>query len=81
MRGAYRFDKATVVAVLERMLATHQFEFGEKDLVRSALAEYERGRGDFADHVIGTASRAAGCERTVTFDRRLKNAAGFRVLA
>ncbi len=80
LTGPYEFDKATVVAVIERMLATHQFEIGAKDLVRGALEEYGNGRADFADYVIGEAGREAGCAATVTFDRRLKAAAGFRVL-
>jgi len=35
---------------------------------------------DFADYVIGSTHRAAGCDETVTFDRQLRGTAGFRLL-
>ena len=80
LRGAYGYDKATVVDTLERVLATAQFEIGDKDLARRALEDHRVGSGDFADYLIGHANREAGCASTVTFDRRLKSSAVFRVL-
>jgi predicted nucleic-acid-binding protein len=81
LRGAYDFDKETIVSVLDRILATEQFEIGEKDLVRVALEEYRSGKGDFADYLIGHANRETGCEFTATFDGRLKEGETFRVLS
>ena len=81
LRGAYGFDKATVVGVLERILATAQFTIEERDLVRRALGDYREGKGDFADYLIGHHGQEAGCRATATFDRRLKGSALFRVLA
>ena len=79
LRDAYDTTKEDVVATLDRMLATHQFEILDKDLVREALDAYRRGRADFADYLIGAANRQAGCDETATFDRRLRGAAGFRL--
>jgi len=81
LRGAYGFDKATVVSTLDRILSTAQFDIGDKDLARRALEEYRGGKADFADYMIGHSNREAGCESTVTFDRRLKGSAVFRVLS
>lgn len=81
LRGAYSFDKATLVSVLERILATAQFVIDQKDVVRRALEDYRTGRADFADYVIGQRSREAGCGATATFDRRLKGNKMFQVLA
>ncbi len=81
LRGAYGLEKHAVVAVLDRMLSTAQFEVEEKDLVRRALEDYRAGRGDFADYMIGQRNREAGCAETVTFDRRLKGSRLFRVLS
>ena len=80
LREAYGHTKAELVKALELILATRQFEIGEKDLVRDALAAYREGRADFADYLIGASHRHAGCEETVTFDRRLQAADGFRVV-
>ena len=80
LRGAYGFDKATVVETLERILMTAQFDIGEKDLVRRALEDHRLGSGDFADYLIGHSNLEAGCDSTATFERRLKSSAAFRVL-
>jgi predicted nucleic-acid-binding protein len=80
LRESYGLAKAEIVSALERLLATTQLEIDEKDLVRAAIEDYRRGPGDFADYVIGRVAREAGCERTATFDRRLKRSTLFRML-
>jgi predicted nucleic-acid-binding protein len=80
LRDAYGISKDELVATLDRILATQQFEITEKDRVREAVEAYRSGRADFADYVIGAANRFAGCDETVTFDRRLRGAPGFLVL-
>ena len=80
LRDAYNTSRPELIRTLEQVLDTTQFEIGSKDLVRQALDAYRTGRADFADYVIGAVATEAGCEETATFDRRLRNAAGFRVL-
>ena len=80
LRDAYDTPKDQIVDVLDRIFATQQFEIVDRARVRDALEEYRTGSGDFADYVIGASNRAAGCDETVTFDRGLRGATGFRVL-
>jgi predicted nucleic-acid-binding protein len=80
LRGAYDVSKADLITTLDRLLATSQFVIGDKDVIRSAIAAYRAGRGDFADYVIGAAHVEDGCEKTVTFDRRLRDAPAFQLL-
>lgn len=80
LRDAYGRAKADLVKTLDLLLATRQFEIGDKDLVREALDAYRIGRADFADYLIGVGNQHAGCAETVTFDRRLGGASGSRVL-
>ena len=80
LREGYGTSKADLIRTLDLILATRQFEIGGKDLVREALEAYRAGRADFADYLIGATHRQEGCTETVTFDRRLRGAAGFRVL-
>jgi predicted nucleic-acid-binding protein len=81
LRGAYSLDRPTIVMALDRILATAQLEIDQKDVVRDALEDYRAGGGDFADYVIGRRGREVGCERTATFDRRLKGSGLFRLLS
>ena len=80
LRGAYRISKPDLLLTLDRLLATTQFVIGEKDVVRAAVDAYRTGQADFADYVIGVTHREAGCDRTATFDRRLRGVATFQML-
>ena len=81
LRGAYGFDRVTIASTLERILATAQLAFEDKDVVRRAFEDYRAGKADFADYLIGHSGQAAGCAATATFDRRLKGNKVFQILA
>ena len=80
LRGAYEVSKADLLITLEQILATSQFVVGDKDVVRRAVEAFQHGRADFADYVIGALHAQAGCGKTATFDRRLRQAHGFQIL-
>ena len=80
LRAAYRISKPDLLLTLDRLLATTQFVIGDKDVVRAAVEAYRTGQADFADYVIGVTHREAGCDRTATFDRRLRGVAAFQLL-
>ena len=80
LRGAYDVSRNDVSIALDQILATSQFVVGDKDVVRRALEAYRHGRADFADYVIGAMNGQAGCTKTATFDRRLRQAHGFQIL-
>jgi len=68
---AYRYDKALIVDVLDRLLATSDLRVEQEDVARAALAAWRDSGADFADHVILESARAAGALPLVTLDRRL----------
>ncbi|HEY6212143.1 MAG TPA: type II toxin-antitoxin system VapC family toxin [Vicinamibacterales bacterium] len=80
LRDAYDIPKDQLVEVLDRILDTRQFDVVDRARVREAVEAYRTGRADFADYLIGAVNMAAGCTETVTFDRHLRGAIGFRVL-
>jgi predicted nucleic-acid-binding protein len=80
LRSAYGLRKADVVAAMERVLDVSQFTIEDKDLVRLALDDYRKGRGDFSDYLIGRRHLKLGCETTATFDGKLRGEDLFAVL-
>jgi predicted nucleic-acid-binding protein len=80
LEAAYGFGKKEISEVLEKILATKQFEIDKKDTVRQAVGDYGQGKGDLADYLIGRINHEHGCDRTATFDRSLKDAPAFEVL-
>jgi predicted nucleic-acid-binding protein len=81
LRGRpYGLARGEIAAVLEGLLATDLIEVQDRGLVRRALADFRQGRADFADYLLGWQSAKAGCDDTLTFDRKLDGAAGFSLL-
>lgn len=77
---SYELSKADFLAALDGLLISNVFEIERIPQVNSAIAKYRSGRAGFADYLIGEVAAAAGCIETVTFDRKLKGSAGFRIL-
>jgi predicted nucleic-acid-binding protein len=71
LRASYRFGRAEIAAVLQRLLKAAHLTFSDSDPLKRAADAFVRGKGDFADYVIREQARAAGCERVATFDRAL----------
>ncbi len=80
LESAYDFSKREITGVLEKIMMTEQFVIANKDIVRQAIKDYEMGKGDLADHLIGRINLTFECESTLTFDRALKSSAAFRIL-
>lgn len=67
---AYGYPSDRLADAIESLLSAAQFEFESKDLLWQALA-FSRSSGvDFADCLIAAKNAAAGCSRTLTFDKR-----------
>ena len=71
LRGAYRYEKTLVVAVLERLPEAAELYLEDEDIVRRALNAYQYGKADFADYIIACRNEMVGCEVTYSFDQKL----------
>lgn len=80
LEGAYSLARDPILDALEAILRTAQFEFRDKGLLWAALADFRSGSADFADYVIGREGAAAGCDRTISFDRSLMESPLFEVI-
>jgi predicted nucleic-acid-binding protein len=80
LRFTYRMSKKDIVNGFRTVLEAELFEVESQDQVRASLDLCTTGKGEFTDVLIGQLNRARGCRETVTFDRGLRQVAGFRVL-
>lgn len=69
-----------IADVLEKLLSARQFLIEQKDVSRLALRDYDQGKADFADYLIGRINKSAGCKLTLTFDKSLEDASCFKLL-
>ena len=73
----YGFDPIAIVETLAKLLEVPNLIVEDEDALRLAT---ESGEGDFVDRLIHFIGEHAGCERTVTFDRRFARLSGVELL-
>jgi predicted nucleic-acid-binding protein len=81
MSKSMRFPKSVVCNALDRMLALDTIVMEQETIVSLAVQQYRATRADFADCLIAASARAAGCAKTVTFDKIAARDAGMELLA
>lgn len=80
LEDAYGHTQTDIAEILERVLRTGQFGFEDRAVLWQTLADYQQGKGDFSDYLLGRIAQHAGCSHTLTFDRALKNNRLFKLL-
>lgn len=69
LSSAYELDRTQLVEAFEALLRTKEIVVDRAETVWKALRVFQSANADFADCVIERSASAAGCERTMTFDR------------
>ena len=75
--GAVRYE---VTADLDHLLAASELLLQKHEIVAAALDDYRHGRADFADYLIALDNLEAGCETTLTFDRKAARHPAFKLI-
>jgi predicted nucleic-acid-binding protein len=70
LTAAYKTPKPGIAAVIEGLLRAREIVVETPEIHYLALGAYQAAAVDYADAVIAQAGRQAGCDHTVTFDRR-----------
>jgi predicted nucleic-acid-binding protein len=81
MSSAYELDRGQLIAALEGLLRTKELVVERAEIVWKALRIFQTANVDFADCLIDRSAAAAGCEKTMTFDRGVAKSAGMTLLA
>ena len=79
--SVYRASRADIRASFDRLLMQRPFLIEDRAQVERAVERYGRGKADFSDYLMGTRAEAHGARTTYTFDRALRTAQGFTLLA
>ena len=80
MSSAYELDRGQLIAALEALLRTKELVVERAEIVWKALRLFQTANVDFADCLIERSAAAAGCERTMTFDRGAAKNTGMTLL-
>jgi predicted nucleic-acid-binding protein len=76
----YSVDRTGVAEVVGGLLTTEQLRVDSAELVWRAKRRYEASKVDFSEALIAECGVAAGCKRSVTFDRTAAATSGFELL-
>jgi len=77
---AYGLTATEIAAVLERLLQIEVFAIENEQEIFTAMVALQQGQGSFADALIAAVAARAGCNRTLTFDRRAARLPGFELV-
>lgn len=77
LRKGYGFERTAIRTAITKLLEVPNLVFDAEDAVRLAA---ESRRGNFVDRLVHFIGEAAGCERTVTFDRNFARLPGVELL-
>ena len=80
LQSFYDASRQQVKDVVETLLRARGLVIERSDLFWLALSTYSGGNADFADCVIERFGNAAGCDYTLSFDRKACNTTGMRLL-
>lgn len=80
LESNYNVYRADLLAIIERLLCVEQFAVEQSSVVWRAVADAKASNADFPDHLVARVAEAAGCEVTVTFDKKASNCHGFELL-
>jgi predicted nucleic-acid-binding protein len=75
-----RLDRRGITTILSQLLTREEIVVEQAGIVQNALLLYRKGNADFADCLIASSAKAAGCIRTVTFDRKAARDAGMQLI-
>jgi predicted nucleic-acid-binding protein len=81
MKSVRRLDRKTIAVTIDKLTMLDSIVVERADIVDKALLRYRNGKAEFVDCLIAASGRAAGCSKTVTFDKLAARDAGMELLA
>ena len=73
-------SRSVVADTLDQLLTLEAMVVEQAAAVANAVRYFRFGKAEFADCLIAASARAAGCSRTITFDRIAARDAGMELL-
>jgi predicted nucleic-acid-binding protein len=81
LSSAYSLSREQLAEALEGVLRSKEWVVEKADIVWQAVRLFRSGSADFADCLIFRSAAAAGCEKTMTFDRDAAKSGAMTLLA
>lgn len=76
----YKLGQPEMVPILTGLLDRDEFEIQHRATLRKTLNLYRTQNADFDDCLIAESARAAGCAKTLTFDKKAASRVGMELI-
>lgn len=80
LQKIYRLPRTDIADAIEGLLGAREIVVESADQVAVAVDRLRKGGAGFADQMIALAGQGAGCNATVTFDRKAAGLPGMSLL-
>jgi len=80
LTSCYDLTREQIVQALDALLRAKELVLDRAEQVGQALRVFRASSAEFADCLIERTGHAAGCDRTMTFDRTAANSAGMMLV-
>ena len=80
LRSKYDFDRSGVGEILFNLIALPIVVVEEQNTVARAVVLYLDTKADFGECMIASSAQAAGCDKTLTFDKTAARDLGMELL-
>lgn len=80
MESNYHQDRQQIAHIIEELLQVSQLEVQQPEVVWRALSDYKNSNADFPDHLLARVNQSAGCDCTITFDKKASKQPTFELL-
>jgi predicted nucleic-acid-binding protein len=81
LQSVFGLSSRELASAIERILQINTLVVQNEREVHTAMMILESGQGSFEDALIGALASWAGCEVTVTFDKKASRLPGFELIA
>ena len=80
LRTSYKLSREKLIDTLEKILRANIFVFENPEAIEWAIEQMKSGKADFSDYLITRLNQLAGCQETASFDNKLGQLEGIKLL-
>jgi predicted nucleic-acid-binding protein len=73
-------NRETLIATLENLFNTNLFVFENREAISWSIQQMKIGNADFSDYLIARINQLSGCHETASFDVKLGQSEGIKLL-
>ena len=80
LKDVYGYERQQIANAIRAVMNVSELQLESADEINAAIADYEQSSAGFTDCLLARTNVAAGCDYTVTFDRKAARLPGFELL-